>query len=134
MESFSKNGDFVRVALAERIQSMQVELDLFKHGYQVASDHVAQLTDQVKALQSQVRHWQSNHDNMVRKAAFLSERPDLPVDRLPAYRELVASRAALQDIADCYDFRSELYTSDADCAGTLADKARAALAKQERVR
>jgi hypothetical protein len=33
----------------------------------------------------------------------------------------------LQSIVDAYDFRSELYTSDAECAAALADKARAAI-------
>jgi hypothetical protein len=34
-------------------------------------------------------HVQANHADMVQRAALLRERPDLPIDRLPAYRELV---------------------------------------------
>lgn len=34
--------------------------------------------------------------------------------------------AALIDIAETHDARSELFTNDADCAATLADKARRA--------
>lgn len=34
-------------------------------------------------------HWKANHDNLVKRCAVLSQRPDLPVDRLPAYAELV---------------------------------------------
>jgi hypothetical protein len=37
-------------------------------------------------------------------------------------------REALQSIVDAYDFRSELFTSDEDCAGNLADRARKQLA------
>lgn len=33
-------------------------------------------------------HWKANHDNQVKRAALLSQRQDLPVDRLPAYREM----------------------------------------------
>ncbi|HVK55883.1 MAG TPA: hypothetical protein VM532_12750 [Burkholderiales bacterium] len=33
-------------------------------------------------------HWKSNHDNQVKRAALLSQRADLPVDRVPAYREM----------------------------------------------
>ena len=37
-----------------------------------------------KDLEQQVQHWKSNHDNMAQKNAVLSQRPDLPADRLPA--------------------------------------------------
>lgn len=33
----------------------------------------------------------------------------------------------LQQIVDVYDMRSELFTSDAECAASLADRARLAL-------
>lgn len=39
-------------------------------------------------------------------------------------------RRALMDIVDSWDARSELYTSDEDCAANLADHARKALARQ----
>lgn len=41
-------------------------------------------------------HWKHNHDNMVSRCALLSQRPDLPVDRIPAYQEL----AKLQELID----------------------------------
>lgn len=34
-------------------------------------------------------HWRANHANLVARCALLRERPDLPVDRIPAYDELV---------------------------------------------
>ena len=40
-------------------------------------------------------HWKANHGNMVEKCAFLSQRPDLPVDRIPAYKELSAELSAM---------------------------------------
>lgn len=50
----------------------------------------------VRALQvserdamANVRHWKANHDNMVSRCALLSQREDLPVDRIPAHEELV---------------------------------------------
>ncbi|MGZ8317529.1 MAG: hypothetical protein ACXWVD_00370 [Telluria sp.] len=47
----------------------------------------------------QADHWKANHDNLVARCALLSQRDDLPVDRLPAYRELVRLQAmfALRD-------------------------------------
>lgn len=33
-------------------------------------------------------HWKANHDQMVARKALLEQRPDLPVDRIPAYKEM----------------------------------------------
>ena len=46
------------------------------------------------------------------------------MDAAPPAREC----AICHSIVDAYDARSELFTNDADCAGNLADKARAGLA------
>jgi hypothetical protein len=35
-------------------------------------------------LNHQLAHWKANHADMVRRCAYLSQRPDLPVDRIPA--------------------------------------------------
>lgn len=44
-----------------------------------------------------------------------------------AESKLNTLRSALRDIRDVYDMRSEIFVSDADCAGNLADRAREAL-------
>lgn len=44
-------------------------------------------------------HWKANHDQQVARCALLAQREDLPVDRLPAYRELVR----LQEILGAMD-------------------------------
>lgn len=54
----------------------------------------ARIAEQAKEIQ----HWKANHDTMVTKAAFLSQRPDLPVDRIPAYQELVAVQARIAEL------------------------------------
>lgn len=54
----------------------------------------------VEELMAQVQQWRANHADMVARAALLMQRPDLPVDRLPAYREmerLQSENAALKD-------------------------------------
>lgn len=33
-------------------------------------------------------HWKANHADMVKRAALWSQRPDLPVDRIPAFLEM----------------------------------------------
>ena len=50
--------------------------------------HQAELADVRKQLaeaQSSEAHWRANHDNVVRKLRFFTQRDDLPVDRLQAY-------------------------------------------------
>jgi hypothetical protein len=39
-------------------------------------------------------HWKSNHADQVARCALLRERLDLPVDRIPAYKELVRLQQA----------------------------------------
>jgi hypothetical protein len=53
------------------------------------------LLTQIDAYARQVRHWRANHAHLVQRNALLMQRPDLPVDRLPAYRELVRLQQAL---------------------------------------
>jgi hypothetical protein len=43
------------------------------------------------------------------------------------HREANQLREVLRHIVECHDARSELYTSEEDCAATLADHARKAL-------
>lgn len=59
------------------------------------SSYIEKLEAQIAAQEQTINHWKSNHDHMVTKAAFLSQRPDLPVDRIPAYRELEKLRVQI---------------------------------------
>lgn len=45
-------------------------------------------TSQILSLQREVEHWKANNENLAWRCAVLSQRDDLPVDRIPAYREL----------------------------------------------
>jgi hypothetical protein len=47
-----------------------------------------------RQAEANARHWQSNHADQVARCALLRERPDLPVDRIPAYKELVRLQQA----------------------------------------
>lgn len=53
------------------------------------------LTEQLRTLlfrleqaEANAAHWKANHDNQVAKTRLLTQREDLPVDRLPAYAEM----------------------------------------------
>lgn len=47
------------------------------------------LKQRIESLERELHHWKSNHKAMVHRCAMLRDRPDLPVDRIPAYRELI---------------------------------------------
>lgn len=53
--------------------------------------------DRIRKLEIERDHWKSNHDNIVSKYRILSQRPDLPVDRIPAIRKIEALEANLDD-------------------------------------
>ena len=44
---------------------------------------------QLFKMQKEVAHWKANHQNLVMRNALLEQRPDLPIDRIPAYKELI---------------------------------------------
>lgn len=50
----------------------------------------------VEKLIAEREHWKANHADIVKRAALLSQRDDLPVDRLPAYREMEALQKTVQ--------------------------------------
>jgi hypothetical protein len=54
----------------------------------LAEKIIEELKKQIAKSQKGVVHWKANHDSMVEKCAFLSQRPDLPVDRIPAYGKI----------------------------------------------
>lgn len=51
------------------------------------------LKERILALESEVRHWKSNHANQVARTGLLTQRPDMPVDRLPAYERSIKLEA-----------------------------------------
>jgi hypothetical protein len=50
--------------------------------------HIETLHGDLARLEGRLTHVSANHADMVSRCALLSQRPDLPADRLPAYREL----------------------------------------------
>jgi hypothetical protein len=47
----------------------------------------------LEALRAEVKHWKSNHADVVSRLAIATQRPDLPVDRIPAIKEIETLRA-----------------------------------------
>ena len=50
----------------------------------------------IHRLRRQLHQANADHDHLKQLNAFLRERPDLPVDRIPAYKQLMSSYVAMQ--------------------------------------
>lgn len=62
--------------------------------------------------QKKAEHWKSNHDDLVKRCALLREREDLPVDRIPAYNELVRLRAENERLIGMVRFANSIIHDD----------------------
>jgi hypothetical protein len=73
--------------LEQAVHDKQAAIDLMTSGMEVKRQRIFDLV-------AERDHWKANHDNAVARCALLRERPDLPVDRIPAYQELVRLQEA----------------------------------------
>ena len=71
---------------------------------------------ELESLRVEVKHWKANHEDLKRRLAFQTQRPDLPVDRIPAYNHM---REDIDKIIDAFCSDSPLRmaaTGDLDAA------------------
>lgn len=64
-----------------RIAELDIKCTLYEASLEKADRRIAE-------LEAEVAHWKANHADIVKRKALLEQRPDLPVDRIPAYREM----------------------------------------------
>ena len=69
--------------------------------YQVLNEN-AELTNANTRLKLRITELEANNKNLTEKNAFLRQRPDLPVDRIPAYTAMKATIDELE--AECNQF------------------------------
>jgi hypothetical protein len=86
-------------------------------------DHVAQLLAIIAERDAEIAAWSRSQDEQISHYDGLLGERDARIKVL---------EHALQNINECWEAKSELYTSDQDCAGTLAAKARFALEQSRR--
>lgn len=70
------------------------------------SDECETAAVKIEQLEADLAHWKANHAALVRRCAIYSQRPDLPVDRIPAadaYQAVIDRQAA-----EMRDFKREL--------------------------
>lgn len=92
---------------------------------------VTVLKANVESLTAQLNHEKANKDHLVQVNAFLRQRPDLPVDRIPAIllfeeakekissyeQSLIAIRQRCETELLAFDYQS----ASANCSGALRD-------------
>lgn len=76
--------------------------------YSVLMARNRKLREELDVSRAEAAHWKANHADLVKRNALLSERPDLPVDRIPAHAELVALQSARTLYADPMSTRKAL--------------------------
>jgi FtsZ-binding cell division protein ZapB len=54
---------------------------------------IGEQNDKIDALNAEVQHWKANHDNMVNRSRVLIDRPDLPLERVKAFKQLETLKA-----------------------------------------
>ncbi|KKJ75410.1 hypothetical protein WH95_18360 [Kiloniella litopenaei] len=52
----------------------------------------------IQSQQAEIEQWKANHADVVARNRILSQREDLPVDRLPAHKELERSQARVKEL------------------------------------
>jgi uncharacterized lipoprotein YmbA len=58
---------------------------------------VTELVDRQVAF-AEANHWRNNHDNQVQQNAVLRQRPDLPIDRIPASGTMNQMQVKIADL------------------------------------
>lgn len=94
-------GKGLFVPLASR-EELQLKLD------SIEAAHAIELEE----ANNKAKHWRSNHDAQVERARLLTERPDMPVERVQAYelvRTLIAERGAQAPIHPDAALENEFY-------------------------
>lgn len=56
--------------------------------HRLLGNHVKQQNLRIADLERERDHWKANHENQVRRARILLERPDMPIERVKAYRRM----------------------------------------------
>jgi hypothetical protein len=65
---------------------------------QIACDGWDARQPEIDALKAEVKHWKANHENMVNRSRVLIDRPDLPLERVQAFRQIERLQAEVAQL------------------------------------
>lgn len=62
---------------------------------------------EIDVLKAEVKHWKANHENMVNRSRVLIDRPDLPLERVQAFRQIERIKAENERLKVLHDSLAE---------------------------
>jgi hypothetical protein len=65
--------------------------------YEILRKRIRELEHERDLWRAEAMRWKADHGDMVKRAALLRQRDDLPVDRIPAYAALVEAQTKLAE-------------------------------------
>lgn len=80
------------------------------------------LMEQSKTAEDDAAHWKANHDNQVQRAMILTQRPDMPIERVAAYSRMLTLEAAVTQLNSELDEWRKLKDPNALHINLLAGK------------
>jgi hypothetical protein len=80
------------------------------------TEYEERLLKRAEKAEALALHWKANHDNQVKRARILMDRPDLPLERVRAYELAVA---LMKEVAELKHKLSELGTERDPFGGAM---------------
>lgn len=74
---------------------------------------------EIDALKAEVAHWKANHNNMVNRSRMLIDRPDLPLERVKAFKQLETLKAENERLRNAAKEAVEYLERVADTKGLI---------------
>lgn len=78
--------------------------------------HYIRLQERISELECERDYWKANHDNQVAKLRLFTQRKDLPVDRLPAYRYTLSLESRVAELELHLSKRDKISLTDEQIA------------------
>ena len=74
---------------------------------------------EIDGLKAEVAHWKANHNNMVNRSRMLIDRPDLPLERVKAFKQLETLKAENERLRNAAKEAVEYLERIADTKGLI---------------
>ncbi len=101
------------VETLRRMEPLQSSYDTLRMMLDIYDDKTKRAQEAVKNANAERDHWKANHDNQVERARVLTERIDIPLQRIDAYKLLEnkdETIAHLESIITAYKLASDQLT------------------------
>jgi Lar family restriction alleviation protein len=77
---------------------LAIDIDVLRERFNDKCKEALVKDKTIQSQQAEIEQWKANHADVVARNRILSQREDLPVDRLPAHKELERSQARVKEL------------------------------------